>query len=88
MRVIVVYRAETDYARNVTDFLRDLKRQTGYELEEIDPDTAEGAQVCRVYDIVEYPSVAAISLDGSLQNLWRGLPMPTISEVGYYAGLE
>jgi hypothetical protein len=26
----------------------------------------------------------AISDDGRLQNMWRGLPLPTISEVSYY----
>ena len=88
MRVIIAYKYESDHARAVIDFMRDLKRQTGYELEEVDPETPAGAQLCTVYDIVEYPSVAAIASDGSLQNLWRGVPLPTISEVGYYAGLE
>lgn len=83
-----MYRTESDYARNVMDFLRDLKRQTGHELEEIDPDTREGADICRVYDIVEYPSVVAVNEDGVQQAMWRGLPLPTISEVGYYASLE
>jgi hypothetical protein len=84
MRTIIVYKEETDYARAVTDYLRDFKRQTGHDLETLNPDTREGATFCRTYDIVEYPSVVAISDDGSMQNLWRGLPLPTISEVSYY----
>lgn len=88
MRVLVAYRTESDHARNVVDFLRDLKRQTGYELEEVNPDTREGAEICRVYDIVEYPTIIAISADGAQQAMWRGLPLPTISEVGYYASLD
>ena len=84
MKTIVVYKEETDYARDVTDFLRDFYRQTGHELETINPDTPDGADFCRSYDIVEYPSVVALSDDGALQNLWRGLPLPTISEVSYY----
>lgn len=84
MRVIVVYKDATDYARAVTEYLRDFHRQTGHELEVTDPDTAEGADFCRTYDIVEYPSIVALSTDGVLQNLWRGLPLPTISEVSYY----
>jgi hypothetical protein len=88
MRVFVVYKSESDYARAVLDFLRDVKRQTGYDLEEVDPDTAEGAQLCRIYDIVEYPSIVAVDGNGGLQSLWRGLPLPTISEVGYYASME
>lgn len=84
MRVVVVYKEETEYARMVADFLRDFKRQTGRELETLDPDTSEGSSFCRAYDIVEYPSLIAISDDGVLQQLWRGLPFPTISEVSYY----
>jgi len=84
MKTLVVYKDETDYARAVTDYLRDFKRQTGHDLETINPDTPDGASFCRTYDIVEYPSVVAMSDDGHLQNLWRGLPLPTISEVSYY----
>jgi hypothetical protein len=84
MKTVVVYKSETDYARQVTDYLRDFTRQTGHELETINPDTPDGASFCRTYDIVEYPSIVALSDDGALQNLWRGLPLPTISEVSYY----
>jgi len=84
MKTIVVYKDETDYARTVVDYLRDFKRQTGHDLETLNPDTLEGIDFCRTYDIVEYPSVVALSDSGALQNLWRGLPMPTISEVSYY----
>ena len=84
MRVVVVYKDNTDKTRDVTDYLRDFKRQTGHEIEEIDPDTPDGAMFCRTYDVVEYPTMLAISDDGQLQNMWRGLPLPTINEVSYY----
>lgn len=84
MRVVVVYKEETDYARQVNDYLRDFMRQTGHELETLNPDTPEGATFCRTYDIVEYPSLIAISDEGVMQNVWRGLPLPTISEISYY----
>jgi hypothetical protein cdiviTM7_02345 len=48
------------------------------------PDSAEGNNFCEVYDIVEYPTIIALSDSGQLQNLWRGLPLPTISEVSFY----
>jgi hypothetical protein len=88
MRVIIVYKVESDHGRAVLDFLRDVKHQTGYELEEVSPETAEGANICSVYDIVEYPTIIAVDNDGAMQNMWRGTPLPTISEVGYYASLE
>jgi hypothetical protein len=88
MRVMVFYKTESDYAREVIDFLRDLKKQTGYELEEVDPDSIEGATLAQTYDIVEYPTILALDPEGIVQNMWRGQPLPTISEVGYYASLE
>lgn len=85
MRVVVVYKDNSEHGSPVNDFLRDMQRQTGHELEVIDPETREGADFCRTYDIVEYPSIVALSDEnGELQNLWRGMPLPTISEVSYY----
>ncbi len=84
MRVVVVYKQETDYARRVDEFLGDFKRQTGRDLETLDPDTRDGSGFCETYDIVEYPTIIAISDDGQIQNQWKGLPLPTISEVSYY----
>ncbi len=84
MKAVIIYKVESDHAREVTDYLRDFARQTGHQLETIDPETRDGADFCRAHDIVEYPSVVALSDDGALQNLWRGRPLPTISEVSYY----
>ena len=84
MRVAVIYKIESDHAREVLDYLRDFARQTGHAIEEIDPDTSEGAHFCRTYDIVEYPTLVALSDSGQLQTMWRGRPLPTISEVSFY----
>lgn len=84
MRVVVVYREESDHAREVFDYLRDFTRQTGHQIEEINPDSRDGASFCRAYDIVEYPTMMAISDDGHMQQLWRGRPLPTMSEVSFY----
>jgi hypothetical protein len=84
MRVVVVYKYESDHAREVLDYLRDFERQTGHKLETLDPESKDGADTCRAYDIVEYPTVVAISDDGHMQNMWRGRPLPTISEVSFY----
>lgn len=85
MRVVVVYKSDSEHGRVTEGFLQDFTRQTGRELETINPDTREGDSLCRTYDIVEYPSVIALSDSGQMQNLWKGLPLPTISEVSYYA---
>ena len=85
MRVAIVYKVESDHAREVIDYLRDFERQTGRQLETIDPESRDGVSFCRIYDIVEYPTVVALTDDGRMQNMWRGRPLPTISEVSFYA---
>ncbi len=85
MKVVVVYRQESDHAREVTNFLRDFSSQTGRVIEQIDPDSREGDSFCRTYDIVEYPTLIAIDDSGVMQHLWRGRPLPTINEVSFYA---
>lgn len=84
MRALVIYKVESDHAREVIDYMRDFTKQTGRQLEEVDPDSREGADLCRTYDIVEYPTIIALSDNGQLQNMWRGRPLPTISEVSFY----
>ncbi|MGB4762436.1 MAG: hypothetical protein WBP12_03730 [Candidatus Saccharimonas sp.] len=88
MRTVVVTKDNTDYSRAVETFINDFSRQTGRELETLDPDTPDGASFCRTYDIVQYPSVIALSSDGQVQSLWAGTSLPTISEVSYYVSQD
>lgn len=84
MRVVVITRENTDYARTVETFSGDFTRQTGKALEVLDADSPEAESLERTYDIVEYPTIIAISDDGQMQNMWTGVTLPTISEVSYY----
>lgn len=84
MRTVVIYKEQTDYARTVIDFLHDFERQTGKTLEVLDPETREGVDFCRAYDILQFPTLIALSDDAHMLNMWQGLPLPTISEVSYY----
>jgi Cu2+-containing amine oxidase len=79
-----VDKEQTEYARQVSDDLRDFERQTGRVLEVLDPETRDGIGFCTTYDIMQYPTIIALSDDGQVQNKWPGLPLPTISEVSFY----
>lgn len=85
MRVIVVYKEQSDHARSVITFMHDFTRQTGKILEVMDPETRAGITFCQTYDIMQYPTMVCLDDNGVLQNIWAGLPFPTISEVSYYA---
>jgi len=84
MSVLVIYKSASDEARAVEEFLHDFKKVTAEDLKTVNPETPEGADICRLYDIVEYPSVIAINDSGELLSFWRGVPLPTIDEVSYY----
>lgn len=80
----VVYKVESDHGRSVTEFLHDLERRTGKKIEEVNPDSREGADFCRVYDVTQYPTVVALANDGRVRNMWAGMPLPLIDEVSSY----
>lgn len=84
MRTVVIYKENSDHAREVIDYLRDFEAQTGENLETVDPDTREGSSLCRLYDVVEYPTIITITDNGDLRQLWRGRPLPQIDQVAYY----
>lgn len=85
MRLVCVWRDNTDYAREVITWLSDFQHHTGMDVESLDPDTVEGESFVRARDIMEFPSVVAVADDGRVLRLWRGTPMPQIDEVAYYA---
>lgn len=84
MRVICVWRRESDYGRTVEEWLTEFERRTGVEIESLDPDTREGESICRAYDIVEYPTIIAIDNNGGVLSVWKGRNLPTFDEVNYW----
>ena len=79
-----MWRDNTDYAREVTSWINEFEARKK-EVESLDPDTLEGENFARAYDVVEYPTVLALDDRGSVLQQWRGTPMPQIDEVSYYA---
>ena len=84
MRVVVIWRDNTDYARSVIDWLHDCERRVSAAPESLSPDEPEGESLCRAYDIVEYPTILAMNDDGRLLQMWRGKDLPRIDDVSYY----
>lgn len=82
MRVVCIYRENQDYSRAVNEWLRDFHRQTGHELETMDPDQNTG--FCESYDVVEYPTILALGDRGEVRAMWRGTNLPLINDVLFY----
>ncbi len=82
MRVVCVYRDNQDYSRSVNEWISNLHRQTGKEIEIINPDN--DPKFCEAYDVVEYPTILALGEQGDVRASWRGLNLPLIDDVLYY----
>ena len=82
MRVVCIYRDNQDYTRSVDEWLENIRRQTGREIETLDPD--ENSDFCEAYDVVEDPTILALSEQGEVRASWRGRDLPLINEVLYY----
>ena len=82
MRVVCVYRDKQDYTMSVEEWIENLRRQTGREIETMDPD--KNPSFCETYDIVEYPTILALGNDGSIRAIWSGRNLPLMNDVLYY----
>ena len=82
MRVICIYRDNQDYSRSVEEFLENFRRQTGREIETMNPD--ENTNFCEAYDVVEYPTILALGEQGDVRASWRGRNLPLVNDVLYY----
>ena len=82
MRIVCIYKDKQDYTRSVDEWLENFRRQTGREIETMDPDKNPG--FCEAYDIVEYPTILALGEQGDIRSIWRGQTLPLINEVLYY----
>lgn len=84
MRVVAIWREESDYARSMIEWLHDCERRLGVGPESFSPDEPEGEGLCRAHDIVEYPTILALDDDGRMVQMWRGRDLPRIDDVAYY----
>jgi hypothetical protein len=86
MKVILLYRPDSEHAETVEEFARDfVKQHADRRIELLSVDTREGSSMAMLYDIVSYPAILALSDDGLLLQNWQGSTMPLMDEVAYYA---
>lgn len=86
MKVVVLYRPESEHARGVETFLRDFKlRNPAATVDVFNVDERDGIALCGLYDIMRYPAILVVSEDGSLLKLWNDDLLPMIDEVASYA---
>lgn len=87
MRTVIVWNEQTDYAREVREWLDEFSRVVGEQtIQSIDPETKDGSGFAAAYDVVEYPTILALDDSGRVLSMWRGTPLPQIEQVAYWAG--
>jgi hypothetical protein len=86
MKVLVLYRPNSEYGHMVDDFVRDFQSQyQTNRLEVLDVDSREGGAMASLYDVMSYPAILVLQTDGYLQKCWQGDSLPLIDEVAGYA---
>ncbi len=83
MRLTILYKENSDHARDVLEFVEMLRRRyPGKKAELIDVETRAGATEASLHDVSQYPALIITSYEGRVMQIWEGLPLPVIDEVG------
>lgn len=86
MKVVVLYRPNSEHERSVEEFVHDLEYRSHSQrkVELVSLDTRDGSAMASLYDVVQYPAILALQDNGQLLKDWQGTTMPLVNEVSYY----
>ena len=68
----------------VEEYAHDFERRKGASIELISLETKEGADMAKLYGIVQYPAMLAVRDDGQLLKHWEGETLPLMDEAAAY----
>jgi hypothetical protein len=86
MKVVILYRPNSEFARQVETYVRDYQdRHESTKLDVIDYDSREGIALASLYDIAQTPAILALASDGKLLQDWVGPDFPLMDDIAYYA---
>lgn len=79
-----MYHPASDHARAVEEYATEFARRHSQTIEQISLETKEGAEMARLYDVVQYPALLAIDASSGLSKYWQGELFPLMDEVAGY----
>ena len=87
MRVVILYRPNSETARRTEDYMTDFNRfHPNENLESINIDSREGSNLAQIYGVMAHPAVLALKDDGQMQQMWQGVDkLPLMNDLAYYA---
>jgi thioredoxin-like negative regulator of GroEL len=84
MKVVMLYRPNSESARKVEEFAHDLEHQHQAKIELVSLDTRAGASAASLYGVMQNPAILVLGNDGRLIREWQGSNLPLKNEVSYY----
>jgi hypothetical protein len=87
MKLLVIYRPNSENARAVETFIHDYQRLhegVGKRLEIQNVDSRDGSATMSLYDIMQHPVLMVLADNGQLVYHWEGMPLPLMDEVAGY----
>jgi hypothetical protein len=85
MKVIVLYRPQSEHGHQVEEFIDNYKAAgSTSKIEIVNIDTRDGNSIAMLYDVTQYPAILVVRDDGMLQKLWEGMNLPRVDDVEGY----
>ena len=85
MRVLMLYRPESEHDRDVDRFVeRYTATGTLNKIDKVNVNTREGTSTASLYDVTSYPAILVVRDDGMLQHCWQGADLPLVDDVVAY----
>lgn len=81
MKIVALYRPDSEHARRVEEYAHDYERTRGTSIELVSLETVQGASMAKLYDIVSYPAVLVLRDDAQLVQSWQRESLPLMGEV-------
>jgi hypothetical protein len=87
MRIVVLYRPESEFARRTEEYITDFQRfHPSQNMEAFNVDSIEGSEIAKLYGVMEYPTILALKDDGQMEQMWSGIEkLPLMNDLAYYA---
>jgi thioredoxin-like negative regulator of GroEL len=86
MKLLILYRPNSEHATPVESFVRDMEMQHDMEgkIELVSVDTRDGSTVAALYDVWSFPAIVLADNEGKAINVWQGEQLPLMDEVVGY----
>lgn len=86
MKLLVLYKLNSEHSTMTESFVRDLRHQhDNINIETINAESKEGMALVDLYGVMDYPALIAVTDSGQMTNSWVGPQLPLMNEVAYYA---